>query len=172
MGSRIAVASRSAVNYVKLALPPQWSYTTHSTSPSSNLKTPCDSGLRWRNPPFLFRYKQETNTNTTKSSTLHSTTTSSNTELGSKAIHQDRTKSGTQQKTSTMQRVQLTNSRRNAHKNKVWVEVKSGRPRSVPPEAAPLPHQGWDEPATFFLPTRADYSGPLEPEEVPHFSIN
>jgi len=52
-----------------------------------------------KEPLLLVRLKEKTNTNSTKSLTLDSTTTGSNTELSGKDIHQNTTKSGTRHQT-------------------------------------------------------------------------
>jgi len=112
---------------------PQWPYTTHSISRFSNLTKTTDSPHRSKNPLLLFRWKEKTNTSSMRSSTLDSTTTSSNTELSGKAIHQNTIKSGTPQKTSTMQNAKSNDSTGSTQESPVWIHVTINRLSTAPP---------------------------------------
>jgi len=83
----------------------RWAYTTHSISLSLNLTKTTGSRHRSKNPLLPVRWKEKTNTNLTKSSTLDTITTSSNTEPSGEAAHHNTIKSGTPRKTSTMQNI-------------------------------------------------------------------
>ena len=61
--------------------------------------------------------------NLTKSSTLASTTTSSDTELNGKDTHQNTTKSGTLSKTSTMPPFQSKGSTKDTQTSPTWEKV-------------------------------------------------
>ena len=69
-----------------------------------------------------------------ESSTLDSTTTSSNIELSGKATHQNTIKSGTQQKTSTMQNTQSNDSSSATQGSPQWIHVTINRSSSTPPQ--------------------------------------
>jgi len=111
---------------------PQWRYTTHSISPSLNVTKKTDSPHRSKNPLLLFREKEKTNTNSTKSSTLDSTTTSSNIELSGRATHQNTIKSGTPQKASTMPNTQSHDSTGATQESPQWMHVTINRSSSAP----------------------------------------
>jgi len=78
---------------------PQWPYTTHSISLSTNLRKTTASPHRSKNSLLLFRQKEKINTNWMKLSTLDCTTTSLNIELSGKVTHQNTIKFGTPRKT-------------------------------------------------------------------------
>ena len=101
----------------------------------------------------------------TRSSTLDSTTTSSNTELSGKVTHHNTTKSGTPQKTSTMQNTQSNDSTGASQESPVWIHVTINRSTSAPPPII-KPERGSYTPesdaqhiARNATPTSPEYSG-------------
>ena len=77
---------------------------------------------------------EKTNKNSTKLSTLDSTTTSFNTELSGKDTDQKKTKSGTPPKTSIMQPMQSESSTNNIQKNPDWEKVEKPAPAPRRPQ--------------------------------------
>src|ERR1700712_3422500 len=116
------------------------------------------------------------NTNSTKSSTLDSTTTSSNTELSGKDTHQNMIKSGTLRKTSTMQSSQSNDSTNVTQENQNWIHVTINRSSSSPPpiikqerrSRTPSQEEGRNAERITrnATPTSPPYSGPVETEHA------
>ena len=73
------------------------------------------------------------NMNSTKSSTLDSTITSSNTAPSGKVTHQNTIKSGTPRKTSTMQNTQSNDSTGTTQERPEWIHVPINKSSSAPP---------------------------------------
>jgi len=120
----------------KLALPP--SMAIHNTFHISLLEPYQKPGSHRRSNKtlLLFRYKEKTNTKATKSSTLDSTTTSSNIEPSGKDTPQNTTKSGTRQKTSTMQNTQSNDSTGATQQTPEGIHFTSNRLSSGPPRSS------------------------------------
>jgi len=156
---------------------PQWPFKTHSISSSSNLTKTTNSPRRSKNPLLLFRWREKTNTNSTRSSALDSTTRSSNTEPSGKAIHQNTTKSGTLQKTSTMQNTQSNDSTGATQESPEWIHVTINRSSSAPPPVvkqerrAHTPESDAQRIGRHATPTSPAYSGSPK-REVAHASMN
>jgi len=118
-----------------------------------------------------------TNTNSTRSSTLDSTTTSSNTELSGKDTHQNTRKSGTKRKTSTMQNTQSNDSTGATQESPDWIHVTINRSTSATPPVvkqerrAHTPTSDAQHIARNATPTSPDYSGSPR-REVPHALMN
>jgi len=93
------IVAKIGTSAYKLALPR--SMAIHNTFHISLLEPYQDNQFpsQIKQPPLLFKLKEKTNTNSTRSSTIDSTTTSSNTELSGKDTHQNTIKSGTPRKT-------------------------------------------------------------------------
>jgi len=115
--------------------------------------------------------------NSTRSSTLDSTTTSSNTERSGKDTHQNTIKSGTPQKTSTMQNEQSNDSTGTTQESPEWIHVTSNRSSSAPPpvfkqeQRSHTPESDIQRIARNATPTSPAYSGSPR-REVPHASMN
>jgi len=118
-----------------------------------------------------------TNTNSTRSSTLNSTTTSSNTEPSGKATHQNMIMSRTPQKTSTMQNTQSNNSTGATQESPEWIHVTINRSSSAPPPVVKqerrshTPESEAQPIARNVTPTSPSYSG-FPKREVAHASMN
>ena len=106
--------------------------------------------------------------NSTKLSTLDSTTTSSNTELSGRDTDQKKTKFGTAPKTSTMQRMQSESFTNDLQNIPDWEKVERAAP-------APLgPQDGWGDSSAIycpFPPTSPGYSGASK-KEVEHAGMS
>jgi len=117
------------------------------------------------------------NTNSTKSSTLGSTTTNSNIEPSGKATHQNTIKSGTPRKTSTMQNTQSNDSTGATQESPEWIHVTINRLSSAPPpvvkqeQRSHRPASDAEHIARNASPTSPNYSGSPR-REVAHASIN
>jgi len=115
--------------------------------------------------------------NSTRSSILDSTTTSSNTELSGKDSHQNTIKSGTPQKTSTMQNTESNDSTGATQESREWIHVTINRLSSAPPPVvkqerrSQTPESDAQCIARNATPTSPAYSGSPK-REVPHASMN
>jgi len=113
----------------------------------------------------------------TRSSTLDSTTTSSNIELSGKATHQNTIKSGTPQKTSTMQNTQSKDSTGATQGSPEWIYVTMNRSSSAPPPVVKkerhshTPESDAQRVARNATPISPEYSGSPR-REVAHASMN
>jgi len=117
------------------------------------------------------------NTNSTKSSTLDSTTTSSSTELSGKTTHHNTIKSHTPQKTSTIQNTQSNDSTGDIQESPEWIDVTINRSSSPPPPIvkqerhSDTPESHAQPIARNATPTSLSYSGSPK-REVAHASMN
>ena len=115
--------------------------------------------------------------NSNKSSTLDSTTTSSNTELSERAIHQNKMKFGTRQKPSTMQNMQSNDSTSATYEIPEWIHVTSNTSSFGPPPVVKQERHSrtpeWDTQriACNTTRTRPYYSGSPR-QEVAHASMS
>ena len=156
---------------------PQSPHTTHSTSPSSNLTKTINSPRRSKDPLLLFRWKEKPNTNWTKSSTLDSTTSSSNIVSSAKATHQNTIKSGTPQKTSTMQNTLSNDSSGTTQQSPEWINVMINGLLSAPfsvikqERHSNRPEDAGQQVARHANPTSPEYSGSPR-REVVHASMS
>jgi len=161
----------------KLALPP--SMAIHNTFQISLLKPYQDNQFprRSKNPLLLFREKEKTNTNSTKSSTLDCTTTSSHIEPSGKDTHQNTIKSGTRQKTSTMQNTRSNDSTGAIQESPEWIPVTINGSCSAPPPVikqerrSHIPENDAERIARNATPTSPEYLGSPR-REVVHASMN
>ena len=117
------------------------------------------------------------NTHSTKLLTLNSTTTSSNIEPSRKATHQNTIKSGTLQRTSTMQNTESNDSSGATQGSPEWIHVMINKSSSAPPavvkqeQHSRTPESDAPLVARNATPTSPEYSGSPRREEA-HPSLN
>jgi len=128
------ILAKIGTSTYKLAFAP--SMAIHNTFPISLLEPYQDnlfpSHIKEPSPPIQIEGEDEYELDE-KSLTLDSYTTSSNIELGGKAIHQNTIKSGTPQKTSTMKDTQSNDATGATQESPECLHVTINRSSSAPP---------------------------------------